>query len=141
MIGPVDPNRVQRFHAEPSRAGSIALFTEHRSIGCVRVVNVKTDDWGVRVTIERLAVPGIGPVFRDDRDSCELSCCWQLFSSGDDHWYAPYAAWNLRFEPGLLEALTAAAAQAAARGELLSPHQAIVVYRELRSARMKLQPG
>jgi phenylpyruvate tautomerase PptA (4-oxalocrotonate tautomerase family) len=105
MKNKISPERkAELIDAAKFRLGSVAIFTEHPSYICVRVEEVEADDWGVKLTLAFMDVPGLEPQPAiKARGSLEVSVAWEFGSFSDDWWIAHYVAWNLHFSSELIE--------------------------------------
>jgi hypothetical protein len=108
---------------------SIAVFTENPVATCVRVSHIVTDEWGVKLRIDRVSEPGLGPL-RTAKDCCGLSTSWENLQASSKEWYAAYCAWRLIFDPKFVDAFLSLAARTAAEGKLVDHAAAVNCIRE-----------
>jgi len=116
----------------PECEGSIALYQENPHACCVRVSNIRSDDWGVKITITNVPMAGMRFSENPARQSAEIGCAWIVFSPNPSEWYARYG-WRLFFDSDLVEAVKALGTQLAGEGKLLEYNQAQMCVMEHRA--------
>ena len=72
--------------------GKLAIYNELGHMGFIRICDLEISDWGVRATIETIAT-----YHKPLPEQFSISAAWDVFSYGQDSWYAPYVSWNLCF--------------------------------------------
>jgi hypothetical protein len=121
-----------------SRIGGVGALLELRDAALFRVTGYSIDDWGARIRIMHVPMAG----FRSARTGpIEISSSWDGFSTTPERWQARYC-WKFLFGEVEIETAIAAAAEAAARGLLLScnqVHQIFNWYKTLEERKQKDQ--
>lgn len=112
--------------------GSQAVFLENSRAGIVAVTNIRLDDWGVKLAITGVQVPGIATLLQGK--PVDISCCWEVLTATERIWHAPYVGWRLHLGSESVAAVIALAAEAAAAGQTLT-------YQEIGRAAMDVERG
>jgi hypothetical protein len=112
----IDSNRKRFSTIAQVCQDSLAILVEYPSASLVRVSNIFSDDWGVKLKATSLPAPGLGFLRKAQNDSCDLSAAWEIFSFGAGVWSAHYVAWRLHFTPELVEKVRLVAYQTVEQG-------------------------
>jgi hypothetical protein len=96
--------------------GALAILMERPNATLVRVSNISSSDWGVKLKVTCVATPGMNPLGRTNRSSGDMSAAWEVFSFSASEWSAAYVSWRLHFAPELIEKVCVIAGQMAEQG-------------------------
>jgi hypothetical protein len=122
-----------------ARVGSVGALLELRHANLWRVDSYSVDEWGVKINVSYLPMPGFKPA-RNDR--AELSSAWEMFHIDEGRWQARYC-WKFLLGDHEIESVIAAGAQAASLGLLLTDSHVLAIFRWRSSleSREKENPG
>jgi hypothetical protein len=114
--------------------GAVGLYLERPSGLLVRVRSIVADDWGVRITLERVDLAGNGAV-RGGVPPRDIAGAWEIFSPSELEWAFRYVPMRIEFYPEVVEAMKQLAADAAERGEATTYEAALKISGTCRQAR------
>ena len=112
------------------KEGSIAIYTECAKIlTCVRVTDIVGDDWGVRLKVT--CEPRSGLTFRGENNfhSATIGSSWHFLGLTEGQWHAPYAWWQLIFNPEVIEKASQAAERELREGKPFNVYGALACVR------------
>ena len=123
---PRDQRKALLFADEPARReGSIAFCLSKPALGFVRVTNIRVDDWGVKLQVIPLNVPGLDPAGWRGMEVLEFSGGWEHFLDTDGHWsWYYYGGWELHFDTAIIVGMMAVAQDASNSGDSLDYYAA-----------------
>jgi hypothetical protein len=107
-----------------TRIGAVGALLELRDAALFRVDSYTIDDWGVRIGITRVPMPGFrsGPT-----EPIKISGSWDGFCTDPKRWQVRYC-WKFMFGDVEIQSVIAAGAEAAARGTLLTCSQVHLIF-------------
>ena len=105
--------------------GKPAIFMESPTAHYVRVHGLTTSDWGVELTITCIPAPGFALLGQAKRESCEIGSAWQAWDAEPTVWMAQQISWRLLFDPVLVEAIVAEAAELQREGKQMDYQEAL----------------
>jgi hypothetical protein len=107
-----------------TRIGAVGALLELRDAALFRVDSYAIDDWGVRIGITHVPMPGFrsGPT-----EPIKIGGSWDGFGTDPKRWQARYC-WKFLFGDVEIQSVIAAGAEAAARGTLLTCIQVHLIF-------------
>ncbi len=116
-----------------SRIGAVGALLELRDAALFRVDSYTVDDWGAKIGITHVPMPGFrsGPT-----EPIKISGCWDGFFTDPKRWQARYG-WKFLFGDVEIQSVIAAGAEAAARGTLLTCSQVHLIFNWYQALRGK----
>ncbi len=85
--------RKKFLEAAETRVGTVGALLEVRDAALFRVDSYSVDDWGVRIGITHVPMPGFGP---GPTAPSVITCCWDALSTLPERWQARYC-WKFMF--------------------------------------------
>jgi hypothetical protein len=96
------------------RVGSECVYHDGTTWARARLVDVRTDAWGVHARVEVLPAAG---ATAGSASGFEVSGSWDFLRVWPTHWTLPWASWVLVFDPEAVAGFVALAAASVGRSE------------------------
>ena len=107
-----------------TRIGTVGVLVELQHPTLFRVNSCVPDEWGVRIGITEVPMPGFQPA---QTETMEIGTIWDGFTNNAERWQTRYC-WKFLFGDAQMQSVIAAGGVAADRGKLLSCNEVLFIF-------------